>query len=406
MQKYILGVIFILMLMCSSIAKVDAAWYPPDAPDQIKNAPISFIYRGIVKIEAYWIDDNQYIHEELGTGLSLGVKRGQFYVMTAGHIIKHRAHGQATIIKVSLFAAPRVTYDATFFQADLNSDFGVIALNISPIDSNDFDRVVKIAVDKNFPFSTGTNLSAIGHTLGKTWVNTNTTIKAYRNGLVELDRQQITNGNSGGPILNQYNQMVGMVTSIGGDKAYALPVNQVLQILENWQIPYRQQLSSGFVNNLLTIIRAVREVDEEALMTGERKTYFYEFRKTNVALFDKTKAAWIGWRRDDNFYVELIGDYYGNRNQLDEAWRILVREVFRYLPSDFKKVKQDGYTVVFWYFKVFKGTIHVRIEEFSGRLYLMVLKNDPADTKSKDVHIGLIYKYYSYIDDFLSDTYY
>ena len=410
MTQYLLRSFFIVILLCSNILDVNAEnWYPPVAPDMIKDAPFTFINRGIFKIQASWVEDNEEIHEELGAGISLGIRRNKLYVMTAGHVIKHRAHGRATIIKVSLSAAPKTAYIAEFIQVDSKYDFGVIALERTQIDTKDFDRVVKIAIDKDFLFGPGENLSVIGHTLGKSWVVSNTYTRAIKNDFVQLGRGTITNGNSGGPVLNKHNQMVGIVTSISGDSAYALPISKALEILERWDVPYRQKLISNFVENFLKIIRAIREKEDEDLMVGDKKVYLHGFRKSNVALFDKTKAAWIydiQHNKNENFYVELIGDYPGNKNQLDEAWRIFVREIAKNLPADFEKVKDNGYKVVFWYFKMFVGSIHVRIEVFSDRLYLIIVKNDRAQTDSTNVNLGLMYNYYSYMDEFLSDAYY
>lgn len=409
MMKNFMCFIFTFILLLSNMLYVNAdTWYPPEAPDMIKNASLGFINRGVVKIQANWIEDNEVIHNELGAGLSLGIRRNQVFIMTAGHVIKHQAHGRATTIKVSFSAAPRVTYIAEFIQVEPSNDFGVIALKISDINKNDLDRVVKLAVDREFYFGSGEGLSAIGHTLGKSWVVSGTSIQSVNGNSIKLNRKEITNGNSGGPILNKYNQMVGMVTSISGENAYALSINQVLEVLDNWNIPYRQQLSFGFVDNFLKIIHAVRENEDELLMDGGKKKYLYGFRKSNIALFDKKKAAWIydsPHEKNQNFYVELIGEYTSNRDQFDEAWRIFVRAIAKNLPSEFESVKDNGYKVVFWYFKLFKGSIHVRIEEFSDRLYLIIVKNDHAKTDSQNVNIGLMYNYYSYMDDFLSDSY-
>ncbi len=58
----------------------------------------------------------------------------------------------------------------------------------------------------------------------------------------------------------------------------------------------------------------------------------------------------------------------------DEAWRILVHNIGNLIPSGYS-VRQAGRTIDFLNFKLFKGRMHIRIEESHSTLFVVIGRN-------------------------------
>ena len=384
MDRLIFKIISIFILVISpECILAQGTWQPPEAPDQLKGAPSEYLNRAVLRIKSTWTDLGAVINEQSGAGIALGVRRGRLYVMTAAHVVRSKIHGSANDIKVILKRAPpREYYSAELVDYEAKKDFAVLVTQ--PI-LNELDResVVKFAVEYGYTYGAGKNIKVIGHPKDDLWrIITTKTKQSNDPSFMRLKRSSIDYGNSGGPVLSDSHRLIGMVTSVKGADAYALKITDIVKVLEAWDIPYRSRLVADYSNNFSILVKAVYSKKKGSVerLYGKlyEEKYFAKLYRPQVALFNKNLAVLVheqGKNANRQYYVELVGDYYSdNADALDEAWRILVRSISKFVPKGYA-VRQQGYTIDFSKFKKWKGRMHIRVVEERGTLFVVIGKN-------------------------------
>ncbi len=354
-------------------------WQPPKAPDMIKDSPIEYLNRAVLRIKSTWNDPDEVIHQQSGAGIALGMKRGKLYIMTAAHVVKSKIHGSADNIKVILKRSPREYYYAELVDCDLERDFAVL---ITQRIANEFDveSVVKFAVEYEYKYDPGEKVKVIGHPKNHLWQEITTkTVKSNNPSLMHLERSSIDHGNSGGPVLSESHRLVGMVTAVKGDEAQALKITEIVKVLETWGINYRTRFAADFSNRFTILAEAMYKKNQESLYDKPyEEKFFAKLYRPRVALFDPNLAVLVeekGKTSNRIYYVELVGHYYlENKYGLDEAWRILVRSISKFIPAGYE-VRSEGYTIDFSKFKTFKGRMHIRVVERVGTLFVVIGRN-------------------------------
>lgn len=363
----------------NTVSPEQEIWKPPKAPDQITDAPIEYLNRAVLRIKSTWNDLDEVIHQESGAGIALGMKRGKLYIMTAAHVVRSKIHGSADNIKVILKRSPRENYSAELVDCDPERDFAVLITQRIG-NEQDWDSVVKFAVEYEYTYSPGRNVKVIGHPKNYLWQEITTkTVTSNNLSLMRLERSSIDYGNSGGPVLSESHRLIGMVTAVKGDEAEALKITEIVKILERWGITYRTRFAADFSNNFEILIATVYNRNEESLY-GKlyEEKYFAKLFRPRVALFNPDLALFVEEKgKIDNrtYYVELVGYYYSeNKYALDEAWRILVHNISKFIPAGYE-VREEGYNIDFSKFEFFKGRMHIRIVERVGTLFVVIGKN-------------------------------
>ena len=173
-----------------------------------------------------------------GSGVIYQKKNGSAYIVTNNHVI----HG-ANQLQVLL--ADHKQVKATLVGADAATDLAVLKINAAHVDT------VASFADSN-SLQAGQNVLAIGSPMGSEYANTvtkgivsakNRTLKAGTDGtltsVIQTDAA-INSGNSGGPLINEAGQVVGinsMKLSGGQDGStvegmgFAIPSNEVVKII-------------------------------------------------------------------------------------------------------------------------------------------------------------------------------
>lgn len=169
--------------------------------------------------------------EGVGTGI---VVDSNGYILTNSHVV---SDGKAKTVNV-LFNDGS-SEEGKVYWSDSQLDLAIVKVNktgLSPAELGDSDKV-----------STGDLAIAIGNPLGLDLQRTVTqgiisgldrtikTEKATMTGLIQTDAS-INSGNSGGPLLNESGEVIGIntaKTSEGESLGFAIPINQAKPIIES-----------------------------------------------------------------------------------------------------------------------------------------------------------------------------
>lgn len=183
--------------------------------------------------------------EYKGTGTGVIVSENG-YIVTNAHVIYDSEYGAGEANSVSVLLADNKTYDAEIIGYDTDFDLAVIKIDetgLTPAEFGDSDSL-----------QLGESVIAIGNPLGFDLMNTVTggmisglnrtiTINDKPMNLIQTDAA-INSGNSGGPLINKYGQVIGinsskMSSSYSSSEAsiegigFAIPSNATASIVDD-----------------------------------------------------------------------------------------------------------------------------------------------------------------------------
>lgn len=179
--------------------------------------------------------------EGAGTGFIIDADNG--YIMTCYHVVDG-----ATAISATL--NDTTSYEATYVGGDEDQDVAI--LKVTP---GEDDKLTAVTLGDSSLLSVGDTVSAIGNALG-TLANTLTTgtVSAMDRAITMSDGTvmnllqtdtTINSGNSGGPLFNEYGEVVGIVNAKYSSSAYdtstasiegigfAIPINDATAIMND-----------------------------------------------------------------------------------------------------------------------------------------------------------------------------
>lgn len=181
----------------------------------------------------------------VGTGTGVVITENG-YIVTNAHVIYDSQYGAGLADNISVLLDDDKTYDAEVIGYDADCDLAVIKINaegLTPAEFGDSDAL-----------KLGESVTAIGNPLGFELMNTvtsgiisglnrNITINEKSMNLIQTDTA-INSGNSGGPLINKYGQVIGinsskMSSSYGSGEAsiegigFAIPSNEVSKIVDD-----------------------------------------------------------------------------------------------------------------------------------------------------------------------------
>lgn len=181
--------------------------------------------------------------EAVGTGTGVIITENG-YIVTNAHVIYDSEYGGGLAQSVSVLLEDGDTYDAEVIGYDTDCDLAVLKINAKGLTAAEFGDSDALKL--------GEDVVAIGNPLGFELMDTVTsgivsglnrsiTINDKAMNLIQTDAA-INSGNSGGPLINKYGQVIGINSSkmsasysevtIEGI-GFAIPSNQVMQIVDD-----------------------------------------------------------------------------------------------------------------------------------------------------------------------------
>lgn len=186
----------------------------------------SFLYSQDVLLEPVVLVSSGY---ESGTGIYLGEKEGQWYFLTAAHIIEDASNTMLTF-------RGKQSATASVFQADERNDVVVLTCK-PPMDEPPVS--FKFSDSELVPLQ---SLLVISHPYGNNWdINNSPEVKdvslGYDDDFFTITPEGINPGSSGGAVLNQDYELVGMLIEEDPVKATCVAPAILLKMLDFWQVP-------------------------------------------------------------------------------------------------------------------------------------------------------------------------
>lgn len=378
MKMHKLSIVILLILYFANVAAAESEyWYPPKHPDDFDLASEEMAKRSVIKIVSEWQEGKV----DVGTGIMLGYEENALFFLTASHVIFDSDIGTADSIEVRFLGELVKFRYASVYKYDERKDVGVIILR-NFFEEEHLNKIVKLPIDLKFNFNGFSQVKSLGHPNDREWYITRGNTKPINSVLqMGIEPKLTQNGNSGGPVLSSDNKMIGMVIEGEGEQqGYAIKMEAVFQILNDWNIPYRTRIVGDINRNIEFIRRAAWEEELERLK-GQPLPIVHGTKMWQAKYsISGNGNARIFEQYDKTSYIEYLG-YYGSSATLDEAWRLWTREISSAIFQDEKYyVKEKGrYDIHFfkyykdrWLAKLSAPKISFEIIEEYGDLYLVV----------------------------------
>lgn len=176
-----------------------------------------------------------------GTGI---IMTSDGYIITNAHVIYDTEYGYGAATSVSVLLSDKTEYDATIKGYDVDTDIAVLKVDAKNLTAAEFGNSDELQV--------GELVIAIGNPLGfelfgsvtcgiVSALNREITINDKNMNLIQTDAA-INSGNSGGPLVNSYGQVIGinsakMSTTYGSASVeglgFAIPMTQAQSIIDD-----------------------------------------------------------------------------------------------------------------------------------------------------------------------------
>jgi len=200
-----------------------------------KNEPAVPILRSVVLVTANFPNSREKQGSEYGTGLVIQRDGNRTLIITNRHVIFEQATGkQGQNIQVEFFSEPppdklRMRRNARVLgmtSADDNLDIAVLEVT-DPLP----DDIKPLPTSSN-PIQRQMSVRAIGHPVrGIPWSIEPGTISSYNSQQLQISGTAIQAGNSGGPVINSENQLLGIVVEVDGGLGFAYPMPVIMEKL-------------------------------------------------------------------------------------------------------------------------------------------------------------------------------
>lgn len=177
--------------------------------------------------------------ETIGAGILVGSANDRLYVVTANHVVR-RGASEASDLRVELRSLPGEPLPATVTtRFDARRDVAV--LSIAGVRARGID-VARLPFDRMGTPGTlarGSGVYALGHPQGRPWgMNVAPSpIVSASDSLLVFETAQVVPGHSGGALLDQRREIVGLVLEVQPPEATARNIAQVLGLLREWGFP-------------------------------------------------------------------------------------------------------------------------------------------------------------------------
>ena len=196
---------------------------PSRAEDEIK--PL------VVRIKAQFADG-----DSLGTGIIFGKGNDRTYIMTANHVVR-RGPQAAQSVRVEFKWLPGEQFEANLLENyDPGLDLGLVAVvkMVIPPGILRFDRLANVSSLK-----LRDSVYLLGHPEGRSWdvsLTPDKVSESFRD-FILFQSLRVRPGHSGGALLNERRDIVGMITESGADYAKAVALSSILEMLTRWGYP-------------------------------------------------------------------------------------------------------------------------------------------------------------------------
>ncbi len=240
--RLILTMICILNALFTAIEVVHSQKKQPVPTKQGELAPITSedLMRQIVMIKCQ-IGDG----ESFGAGIIFGKGSNRLYIVTANHIVR-RGTDEAQKVRILLRWLPGEWKAAELLEnTDRDLDLAVLAIDLSKegvdVGALRWDQLGDVRSLKS-----GDSVYSLGYPKGEPWHTYVTPDRFSKNSRdsIFFESNFIGPGNSGGALLNEKREILGMITEFDVPNGSAVSIQSVLDVLKDWTYPVNLTVKS------------------------------------------------------------------------------------------------------------------------------------------------------------------
>jgi formylglycine-generating enzyme required for sulfatase activity len=166
----------------------------------------------------------------IGSGSIIKIDGAEAYILTAYHVIQPDVFKGVSQVRVELFTEEVLEARISRQRIDTANDIAVLIvrqLPSSPPSAIPWESAVAV-------WDTQT-VYALGHPMGgPRWAVTNGTVSGTGGGKIYFSGTAVSQGNSGGPLLNDKGAFVGMNVNVVGQSGIALAADVIRALIRGW----------------------------------------------------------------------------------------------------------------------------------------------------------------------------
>jgi alpha-tubulin suppressor-like RCC1 family protein len=177
--------------------------------------------------------------ESIGAGIIVGAGNDRLYIVTANHVVRLGA-AEASSIRVEIRSLPGEPMPATLTTAfDAQRDVAVLTVNRVKDRGIDIERLPFDRLGSAATLVRGDGVFALGYPQGRPWAVNVAPIPVLEttDSLVTFEGTLVSPGHSGGALLNQRREIVGLLLNVQPPEATSRNMGQVVDMLREWRFP-------------------------------------------------------------------------------------------------------------------------------------------------------------------------
>jgi S1-C subfamily serine protease len=265
----------------------------PDISPEEKIKPL------IVMLTAKFSDPDE---EMFGAGIIFGLGIDRIYIATANHLVR-KGQQEAQSLRVRFKRLPGEEIEAKLLKdAAPELDLAVLAVeNLARLGKLPFGPFDQLGDPSSL--KRGDSLYSVGNPRGRQWyLNVTPDKVAGKSGSeISFEAAFIEPGHSGGALLDERMEMVGMIKASNPPEGVAANIQSVLDTLKQWGYPVslmRRQYSSKPMPSETTIAKAgaVFTTPEAAVETFLAAAATRDLDQLSQCFSDKAPGEWDGLR--------------------------------------------------------------------------------------------------------------
>ena len=207
-------------------------------PDKVKSEALRLsLKRGVVRITTFKGTDAKSI----GAGVFLCEIGSEYYYLTAYHVVR-----RSTKILIDCYDNKETFVEAQIFKNKWDEQTDLCILTVP---KNKMYGATQEPIYEINPQDIVLNqqVYALGHPPDKEWDLTKSSILKINQGKFILEKGVIQQSHSGGPLLNRYGNMIGII--LGNDElgyGEVLKIDKAMSILQRWDVPCTPKITTEY----------------------------------------------------------------------------------------------------------------------------------------------------------------
>lgn len=233
--------------------------------------------------------------ESFGAGIIFGKGSNRLYIATANHVVR-RGIDETQKLQIQLKWMPGEWKTAELLDStNRDLDLAVLAIDLTR-EGVQADVLQWNQLGDPRLLKSGDSVYSVGYPNGKPWRTFETPDKIYKNSGASIifETAFVAPGNSGGALLNQRREIVGMISEFESSDGRAVSIQSVIETLREWTYPV----------DLRPRGEGVSKTTDAALETPSASNAIYNFRARDLS--DSELAVTVDYQYSGDRAIDRV----------------------------------------------------------------------------------------------------